>query len=122
MYSVLIIDDDEIIRITAEAMLLDMGHLARVAPTGDAGIKIFEEHAEQIDIVFLDVNLPDIAGKDVLLSILAVRPDVPVLLITGNLNEAAEELLKLGAVGALQKPFRLQAMADTIASLVEMPE
>ena len=109
MSRILIVDDEESIRVTFESFLSDEGHT--VATSGD-----YDEALERIaktgfDLVFADIILGDKNGIDVLRAVKEQDATCPVVMITGNPDiETAAEAVRLGAFDYIQKPVRQETL------------
>lgn len=80
-----------------------------VAYEGDAGLKAWVQGRH--DLVLLDVMLPKLSGRDILIEIQSIDPKQPVVIMTAHTTtEQAEELMLLGAVDFLPKPFRAEQL------------
>ena len=107
MSTILIIDDEPGIRDVLSDVLSDEGHEVAAAEDGHAGLAHLAAHA--VDLVFLDVWLPNLGGIDVLRRIRAEFPDVAVVMISGHANiKLAVEAVKMGAFDFLEKPLALE--------------
>ena len=103
-HRVLVIDDDPSLRFTLEAVLSDAGLNVELAEGGAAGIASFE--ARGADVVLTDLAMPGVDGMQVLSSIRAQDPSVPVLMLTAHGSErVAVASMKAGAYDYLPKPF-----------------
>jgi two-component system nitrogen regulation response regulator NtrX len=106
MSTILIIDDEPGIRDVLSDVLCDEGHTVITAEDGPAGLEYLAARA--VDLVFLDVWLPNMGGIDVLRRIRAEFPDVAVVMISGHANiKLAVEAVKIGAFDFLEKPLSL---------------
>ncbi|MEO6444669.1 MAG: response regulator [Gemmatimonadaceae bacterium] len=103
---ILLVEDEAAVRTLTGRMLRRHGYRVLDAATGDEALAIFAEESDQIDLVLTDVVLPGVRGPQLLASIEAVRPGLPVLFMSGY---ADDELLRRGVfadhVGFLKKPF-----------------
>jgi signal transduction histidine kinase/CheY-like chemotaxis protein len=104
--TVLVIDDEEVVRRTAKAALERSGYDIVLAEDGAAGIRIFEAMGGKVSLVLLDLTMPGLSGEEVLRHIQSVSPNVRVILSSGY-NEL--EVIRLfngkGLAGFLQKPY-----------------
>lgn len=113
--TVLIIDDDEIIRMTTEEILHELGYKTLTAESGDSGLALFNKKYSEIDLILLDLTMPGRSVVDIFADILNTDPDVRVLISSGNsYDPKVQQLLSLGAKGFLQKPYTIADMENRI--------
>ena len=104
--TILIVDDDESILSAMGGLVERMGHKVYRASNGVEALKIFEENEEEIDLISLDVSMPEMGGHEVLQKIRDRGSDVPVIVVTGHCAESESEILRpLGISGVVQKPY-----------------
>lgn len=102
--SVLIIDDEEIIRTSCERILKPQGYRTATAKTGTAGLQALDSSA--FDLVLTDLKMPDIDGIEVLLRIKEKWPDTEVIIMTGyGTVQTAVKAMKAGVFDYIEKPF-----------------
>jgi two-component system NtrC family response regulator len=107
MADVLIIDDDKLICDVLMLMMEKIGHQSRFALTGQDGLKLIGNH--MFDIVFLDVNLPDTNGFELIKVIKTADSFPEIIIITGESNpDGAEIAIRSGAWNYIEKPFLRQ--------------
>jgi two-component system NtrC family response regulator len=107
MADVLIIDDDKVICEVLIAMMKKIGHQGRFALTGKGGLELSQNG--MFDIVFLDVNLPDANGLDLIKVIKTADSSPEIIIITGDNNpDGAEMAISSGAWNYIEKPFLRQ--------------
>ncbi|HVO67930.1 MAG TPA: sigma-54 dependent transcriptional regulator [Syntrophales bacterium] len=112
MGKVLIIDDDVLGSGLLRDMVMDMGHEVASALTAEEGIKAFTSH--NFDVVFLDIQLPDVNGLMLLPDIHAIPASPEVIIITGyGSPDGAELAIKNGAWDFIEKPLERK--------LIELP-
>ncbi|OGP73326.1 MAG: hypothetical protein A2V86_16460 [Deltaproteobacteria bacterium RBG_16_49_23] len=113
-FTILVIDDEPILRESLEVALKTLGHDVIIAGTGEEGLELFRK--ENPDLVLLDHWLPGINGDEVLQKIKEREPEIPVIIMTAQGSvELAVHSMKMGAFDFLVKPFDL----DQIESLVQ---
>jgi len=113
--SILIVDDEEFLRDQLERILGEEGYAVRGVETGRQALEAVDR--EGVDLVLLDLNLPDLHGIEVLRELKARDPDLLVIVVTGYGSvESAVESLKLGAYDYIKKPFK----ADAIKLIVRL--
>jgi len=107
---VLLIDDDELIQSSMQAILAILGHKVMAATSGEEALKQLEAGA-QPDVVILDMNMPGLGGAGTLPRLRALQPEVPVLLATGRVDQAALDLTRaFPRVSLLPKPFSVKEL------------
>lgn len=115
MEKILVVDDESFICENLERILIEENYHTVIAQEGKAALRVLKEEA--IDLVFLDLKLPDISGLDVLRQLKEIVPDLLVIVMTGYASvESAVEALKLGAYDYIKKPFK----ADVIKLIVRL--
>ncbi len=117
MSSIVVIEDEPVLRRQLARALEAVGHEVHVAELGSEGVATVRE--QPADLVLLDLRLPDASGLDVLSSIRSVDASIPVVLMTGHGSvRDAVEAMRLGAVDYLQKPLDLgevRLLVDRVA-------
>jgi DNA-binding NtrC family response regulator len=115
MASILIIDDDVIVRMFLRSILEDSGHEITEVSSGRTGLDSFRlVHA---DVVFLDMNMPGLNGVETLRYLIAEFPSAVVIVMSGGETEMMATAIGLGAKHALQKPFTGDTMRGILAKL-----
>ncbi len=111
--SVLIIDDDDVIRETLVEYFEALGYTARGAATAAEGRRLAAEHA--VDVVLLDLRLPDADGVETLDALRENDPDVGILILSGYADvRVAVAAMHHGAVDVLEKPVDLDLLAAAV--------
>jgi CheY-like chemotaxis protein len=107
---ILLVDDDEVLRVTVAAMVQRMGHRVAQAGSGEEALT-WLEGGEKPRVIILDVNMPGLGGKQTLPRLRALLPEVPVLLTTGRADQGATELAQaFPGVTLLPKPFGMEEL------------
>ncbi len=118
MNTVLIIDDDDQLRISFQRLLNEEGYQVRTAASGEAGIRMVSEALP--DLVVLDVRLPGINGLETFRQIHMIEQKLPVIIMTAyGTTETAIEATKMGAFDYVIKPFDIPQMLSTIGQALE---
>jgi DNA-binding NtrC family response regulator len=116
--SVLVIDDEEIIRETFEALLGSAGYDVRVAETGRQGLDLLAQGS--FDVVLLDIGLTDISGLDVLEDIRRLDDELPVIMVTAKSTiENAIAATRRGAFHFIGKPFQNDELLIVLHNALE---
>lgn len=116
--NILLIDDDPVIRSLVEDILQSLGH--RVVSAQDAAEGLLRFSQDQPQVVFLDYQLPDMTGLEVLrrLGAQSASCAAPVILLSASDDpQLAVRARQAGAYGCLEKPFRLDDFVRVLASL-----
>ena len=115
---ILIVDDEETLCYFLKASLEEKGYQASTAYTAAEGLDVVTRL--QIDLVLLDLRLPDGDGLDVLDEIRRMDSNLPVIVLTGHAGiESAVRAMKLGAYDYLEKPINLEELSITAAKALE---
>jgi len=102
--NILIVDDEEIVRLSHLRSLASMNCNTRVAEDGTRALQVMEQ--QPFDVILLDLRMPDLDGMDVLKTVKQRWPDSEVIVITGYPSiESAKEAVRLGAQNYLAKPL-----------------
>jgi len=102
--NILIVDDEEVIRLSHLRSLLESGCVAALAVDGVDAIRVMEQRS--FDVILLDIRMPGPDGMDVLKTIKSRWPDSEVIVITGYPSvESAKQAVRLGAFNYLAKPL-----------------
>ena len=113
MSRVLIIDDDPLVRELVADMVQDLGHDCEEAGTRAQGLAMARESS--FDVVFLDVNLPEGSGLDILADVQATAAKPEVIVITGaGETQVAEEAMRGGAWAFVPKPLSLKGITGSL--------
>ncbi|MGA1869391.1 MAG: response regulator [bacterium] len=117
--TILVIDDEELLRDTLKDLLTHIGYHVLVAEDGSRGLTVFMEHADDIDLVIIDMNMPVMNGFDACCEIKKINPLIKILLTTGhNLAKNKHMLLNEGIHGFLQKPFTVGDLSKEIERII----
>ncbi len=115
---ILIVDDEEVMRIIAEGALKDAGYSVITAPDGKTALEIFNSQWSDIDAVLLDLSMPGISGKDIYTEMKKINPDVRVILTSGYSNEAkVQDMLSTGVSFFIPKPIDLNLLRKRVMEL-----
>ncbi len=114
---VLLVDDDELIQSSMQAILEILNHTVATARTGEEALAALEAGYEP-DVVILDLNMPGLGGAGTLPRLRALRPSVPVLLATGRADQTAMNLIEVHPfVTLLSKPFGMKELQQHLEPL-----
>ena len=116
---VLVVDDEPMVRKTIETILKHEGHHIVTAKDGLSALEAFGER--EVDIVLLDVGMPGMNGYRVAEEMRKLRPDVPILFITGWGSDDIdqERVVSLGVDSVISKPFEPQELLQQMREAME---
>ncbi len=113
--TILVVDDEEMIRSTAGRILASCGYRVITAGNGEEALAALRENANGIDGVLLDLEMPGISGLEVYGKIRENALRVKVIMMSGHRRDIrVEKAMELGANGFIQKPFTLAELADKV--------
>ena len=116
---ILIADDEEVVRKTPSKMLTSLNYRVLMATNGKEAIKIFEQQSEEIDLIILDLVMPEISGRTAFERIKEIDDKAKVIITSGFLGEEAMgEAIHGDDVAFLKKPYRQQNLNQLIASIL----
>jgi PAS domain S-box-containing protein len=117
--TVLVVDDDDLVRSVVQRMLVRLGFEALLAADGAEALRLFEQRAPDVGLVILDLTLPPVPGEDLTTGLRRVRPDVRVVLTSGlNEPEARRRFAGQDIAGFLQKPFEMSEMRRLLRAVL----
>ena len=113
--SVLLVDDEELVRGTVLSLLDVLGHHAQAASSGIEALRRLDAGME-VDVVMLDINMPGMDGVETLSRLRGMRPELKVLFATGHADERIPSILdRFPAVHILKKPFDIAELAHALS-------
>jgi two-component system cell cycle sensor histidine kinase/response regulator CckA len=116
--NILLIDDEPAVRVVTGRLLNELGHRVVTAESGQRGLELFSEQPDAIDLVVLDLTMPETPGEQILDELRLVRGDVSVVLTSGFQAQDASKLLRVpNVIGFLDKPHTLGDLESVLAAL-----
>jgi two-component system cell cycle sensor histidine kinase/response regulator CckA len=116
---VLVVDDEPGIRRVIDRLLKQYGYDTLLASSGTEALRLFDMHAPDISIVLLDWNLPGTSGRETLAGLIAKRPDLRVILVTGAAEATTDEHATADTVSILLKPFTPTELMLAVRTVLE---
>ncbi len=117
--TILVVDDEELVRLSTEALLLECGYHVVLAENGAEAIAVYRDNPCGIDLVLLDLVMPVLAGKETYEQLKIINPEVKVLLSSGFKQDSrVADILGKGALGFIQKPYSLVSLSREISRIL----
>jgi len=118
--TILVVDDEEVVRRTARSALERYGYTVLTAENGREGVEIYRGMADRVSMVLLDMTMPVMGGEEALRHLKTINPDVRVLLSSGfNEVEAVRRFTGKGLAGFIQKPYTAAALASKVRGVLD---
>lgn len=118
--TILVVEDEEILRITAEEILEDLGYKVFVAADGNEGIEVFQEHQDEIDLVMLDMIMPVMGGRECFQKLRKIDPLINVLIVSGfSRDNELEQMQKEAEFHYVNKPYDIVTLSKTISEILK---
>jgi PAS domain S-box-containing protein len=113
---ILLIDDQEAVRDVCSAMLATLGYTVSTASDGREGVEQYRRFGKDIDLVIVDMIMPNLGGRDCFREIKSMNPGVRAVLSTGfSLDGTVQEIMDEGIIGFIQKPYRMDELSHTVS-------
>jgi len=117
--TVFLIDDDDIIADVSELILKNSGYDVIIAKSGKEAIEVYKENHSRIDMVILDMILPDMGGGDPYDRLKEINPGIKVLLASGyDIDYQGRDIMERGCDGFIQKPFNMNELLEKIKGVL----
>jgi len=117
--TILLADDEEMVRRVGVDMLESMGFRVLAAADGQEAVEKFREHKEEIAGVLLDLTMPRMDGEEAFREIRRIRPDIRVILTSGyNEQQTIRRFVGEGLAGFIQKPFKLNDLSTMLRQVL----
>jgi CheY-like chemotaxis protein len=118
--TILLVDDEDMIREVGQRMLEALGYRALSSAGGKEALEIYEKEQARIHLVILDMIMPAMSGAETFDRLKEINPSVKILLSSGySVNGQASNLLERGCDGFIQKPFNLKELSVKIRSILD---
>ena len=118
--TVLLVDDEELVLDAGAQLIEAMGYKVLRAKNGAEAVEVYRRNRDTIDLVILDVVMPEMGGGETFNRIKEINPDAKVLLSSGySIDGQAKEILERGCNGFLQKPFDMKKLSQKIRGILD---
>lgn len=118
--TILIVDDDPLLRDVYKSVVTKAGYNVLVAADGADGQTQFAANKDQITLVLTDVNMPEVIGPDMIANLRLLKPELKAIFMSGYAEngQVGSKLLEEGAI-LIQKPFSTAQLLDTIRQVLK---
>ncbi|CAB1078803.1 hypothetical protein D1AOALGA4SA_6530 [Olavius algarvensis Delta 1 endosymbiont] len=118
--TILLVDDEQVIRKVGEATLARFGYTVLTAADGRLAVELYRREQERIDLVILDLVMPNMSGKQCLEALLRINPALKVVIASGySESEHRAGLIQSGARGFVGKPYEAKKLLDAIRQVLD---
>ena len=116
----LLVDDEQLIIDVGTQLLERLGYQVITADSGRMAVELFGRHRQQIDVVILDMIMPDMNGSQTFDELKALQPDIKVILSSGySLDGEASQILQRGCAAFIQKPYALENLSRQLQAVLK---
>jgi CheY-like chemotaxis protein len=118
--SILLVDDEESIRLIGRDMLEHMGFKVFSAEDGIEAIEVFSRYKNQISCVILDLTMAHMDGEEAFKAMRLIKPDIPIIMSSGyNEQQVIHRFLGHDISGFIQKPYRLSSLETVLKKVLQ---
>jgi len=112
---ILLVDDEEIIRLTCKDMLEDLGYDVIMAENGKEAVEVFKQNKDKIDKVILDMIMPEMGGKEAFYRIRELKETAQIIVASGFFKEEeVAQLEKNGLKALIGKPYSMEELSRVL--------
>jgi CheY-like chemotaxis protein len=118
--TILLVDDEDVVRNLGELILRESGYTVLTAKNGKEALEIYRRDRETLSLVVLDLIMPEMGGTDCLRELSRIDPKVKVLIASGFPTDTSiQEALQMGAKGSVNKPFRMKELLRGVRKVLD---
>jgi CheY-like chemotaxis protein len=117
--TILLADDEDMVREIGTQMLKRLGFDVIGAENGRKAIELYQDNLEAVDIVILDLVMPDLGGAEAVDAIRKINPNVKIMLSSGYGRDGNTNEIMKNCNGFIQKPFSMQQLSEAIQAVME---
>lgn len=115
--SILVVDDELIIRSSLSEVLRSFGYLCQTAADGIEAIELVQEY--EFEVIISDICMPNMSGFDLMLKTRKIKPEIPFILTTGYIHEyTLDKIIDAGASELITKPFKIDELKFKLERVV----
>jgi DNA-binding NtrC family response regulator len=118
--TILLVDDEEIIRDVGKTMLTKFGYTVLTVPSGESAVKIYRKERERINLVLLDLIMPGMDGQGCLEALLKLDPKTKVIVASGYWDTGPiKEVMETGAKSFIGKPYDMMKLLKLVREVLD---
>ena len=115
MMTILLVEDEDAVRAIARRVLEREGFAVIEAGSAGDALRLAENHAEPINLMLSDLVMPGMTGAELAVAVRRVRPNVPIIYMSGYAREDVEERVgTMTATGFVSKPFTPRGLVEAV--------
>lgn len=114
--TILVVDDEPGIRTMIQFELTQQGHQILTADSGAAALDVLK--GARVDLILTDMRMPQMDGLDLVVQVRKALPQVPIVLMTGFVEDRVREVQKYNLSATLNKPFTIDQMNDVVGKIL----
>ncbi len=120
--TVLLVEDEDAVRLFGSRALRNKGYIVKEAPSGEEALTIIQQEGEDIDLLITDVVMPNMDGPTLIRHVREIRPEMKIICISGYAEDAFRSRIDRGTdIHFLPKPFSLQQLAGKVKDVMQGP-
>ena len=117
---ILLVDDEAILVDIGKSLLESLGYSVTTKTNGIDALELFEKEPDRFDLVITDMTMPKMAGDELARNIMALKPDMPVIICTGYSTRITEQkALEMGIRALIMKPFVVTDFAEKVRRILD---
>ncbi|MBN2081922.1 response regulator [bacterium] len=117
--TVLLIDDEEVVRQLALLTLANLGYEVLLAKDGREALNVLDEHRGEINLVISDLLMPGLSGNELITRLRDAAAGIPLMVISGYDKQTAQSITKEMAEGFLRKPYTPEALSRAVRTVLD---
>ena len=119
---ILFVDDEPALTLMGQKILGRLGYQVRTTNSSVEALEIFRSKPNEFDLVITDLTMPELTGTHLAKALLAIRPDLPIVLCTGFSDRVNEAMLQsMGIRGLMLKPLTIHELAHSVRMAINYP-
>jgi two-component system, cell cycle sensor histidine kinase and response regulator CckA len=118
--TLLLVDDEELIRDLGSRILIKVGYKVIKASNGKEALRVYQQRSDEISLVILDLIMPEMGGKQCLEGLLSLDPSAKVIIASGySANGPTKDALAAGAKGFVNKPYDIRQLLEVVRGVLD---